>query len=275
MTHRRPLLVAMGLATLFATALSANHSWGNYHWARTSNPFTLKVGANVSSVWISSLTGAISDWSQSSVMNLVQVAGGTRPRNCRATAGRIEVCSERYGRNGWLGIAQIWVAGDHITQATTKVNDTYFSPNYAGGYYNTSAWRNFVMCQEIGHDFGLDHQDENFDNPPLGSCMDYSDPPDANQHPNAHDYEQLVTIYSHTDATTTVGQTPGKMTAGIRVVADGADGTIPAVGQAAVRALVSLVTLGTAGLGFLPGLVSHDRRALHDRLAGTRVIRLS
>jgi len=75
--------------------------------------------------------------------------------------------------------------------------------------------------------------------------------------------------------TTTVGQTPGKMTAGIRVVADGADGTIPAVGQAAVRALVSLVTLGTAGLGFLPGLVSHDRRALHDRLAGTRVIRLS
>ena len=206
MTHRRPLLVAMGLATLFATALSANHSWGNYHWARTSNQFTLKVGANVSSVWTGSLTGAISDWSQSSVMNLVQVAGGTRPRNCRATAGRIEVCSERYGRNGWLGIAQIWVAGDHITQATTKVNDTYFSPNYAGGYYNTSAWRNFVMCQEIGHDFGLDHQDENFDNPPLGSCMDYSDPPDANQHPNAHDYEQLEIIYSHLDSTSTVDQ---------------------------------------------------------------------
>jgi hypothetical protein len=24
---------------------------GNYHWARTSNPFTLKLGDNVSSAW--------------------------------------------------------------------------------------------------------------------------------------------------------------------------------------------------------------------------------
>ena len=28
-----------------------NHSWGGYHWARTSNPFTVRLGDNVSSVW--------------------------------------------------------------------------------------------------------------------------------------------------------------------------------------------------------------------------------
>ena len=62
------------------------------------------------------------------------------------------------------------------------------------------------MCQEIGHDFGLDHQDENFSNPNVGSCMDYTNDPDggdpygpSNEHPNLHDYDQLETIYSHAD----------------------------------------------------------------------------
>ena len=61
------------------------------------------------------------------------------------------------------------------------------------------------MCQEIGHTFGLTHQDENFNNTPLGTCMDYSSNPIPNQHPNQHDYDQLVTIYSHFDTFTTVG----------------------------------------------------------------------
>ena len=32
----------------FPSAASANHSWGGYHWARTSNPFAIKLGDNVS-----------------------------------------------------------------------------------------------------------------------------------------------------------------------------------------------------------------------------------
>ena len=59
-----------------------------------------------------------------------------------------------------------------------------------------------MICQEIAHDFGLDHQDENFSNPNLGTCMDYtSDPegPPSNEHPNQHDYDQLESIYSHLD----------------------------------------------------------------------------
>lgn len=57
------------------------------------------------------------------------------------------------------------------------------------------------MCQEVGHTFGLNHQDETFSNPNLGSCMDYTNDPSTNQHPNQHDYNQLVTIYGHTDRT--------------------------------------------------------------------------
>jgi hypothetical protein len=213
---RRTLVLAsvFCLCVALTGITSANHSWGNYHWARTSNPFTLKVGDNVSSAWDAYLDGAVSDWAASSVLNLTKVAGSSNPKNCRPTTGQIEVCNSKYGNNGWLGIAQIWASGSHITQAVTKVNDTYFNTPT----YDTPAWRRLVMCQEIGHDFGLDHQDETFDNPNLGTCMDYTNDPDggaggasnndpSNEHPNQHDYDQLVTIYSHTDTSSTVGQT--------------------------------------------------------------------
>jgi len=89
---------------------SADHAWGNYHWARTSNPFTLKVGDNVNSAWDAYLNEAISDWNASSVLDLQKVTGGANPKNCRPTNGRIEVCNSKYGNNGWLGIAQIWAS---------------------------------------------------------------------------------------------------------------------------------------------------------------------
>jgi hypothetical protein len=66
------------------------------------------------------------------------------------------------------------------------------------------------MCQEVAHAFGLDHQDENFNNPNLGTCMDYTSNPKgplSNEHPNAHDYEQIELIYSHLDSVTTIGNT--------------------------------------------------------------------
>lgn len=178
---------------------SADHSWGNYHWGRTANPFTLKLGDNLSSNWDPYLSTSSSDWTISAVLDTSIVPGLTTGRRCRATNGRVETCNYKYGRNGWLGIAQIWVNGDHITQGIVKVNDSYF--NYSP--YNTAPWKNLVMCQEVAHAFGLDHQDEDFNNPPLGSCMDYSNDPTLNQHPNQHDYDQLDLIYSHLDPVNT------------------------------------------------------------------------
>ena len=135
------------------------------------------------------------------MLGLTTVAGGTSPRRCRAASGTIEVCADSYGNNGWLGLAQIWASGDHITKAIAKMNDYYFALNQ----YNTSAWRQFVMCQEIGHDWGLGHQDEDFYNYNLGSCMDYTNNPagdDGNGNnlgPNSHDFAELVGIYAYLD----------------------------------------------------------------------------
>jgi len=68
------------------------------------------------------------------------------------------------------------------------------------------------------------------------------------------------------------GQTLGKMAAGIRVVPAEPDTTLD-VGQAFVRELLWVALAVPAGLGFVSALFSRDRRGLHDRLAGTRVVR--
>ena len=212
-TRRRSLVFVLALLamTALATVTFAHHSWRKFHWARTTNPFTIKLGDNVSSAWDTYLRTASSDWSQSSVLDTSVVTGQSNPSTCAPTLGRVEVCNAAYGSTGWLGVASVWTSGSHITQGTTKLNDTYF----AQARYNTPAWRQMVTCQEVGHNFGLDHQDENFNNLNLGTCMDYSNDPSgtagtngtlANLHPNQHDYEQLATIYGHVDSTATVGQ---------------------------------------------------------------------
>lgn len=69
--------------------------------------------------------------------------------------------------------------------------------------------------------------------------------------------------------TGTLGQTLGKMAVGIRVVPVGREEMD--VPRATWRTLAMVLSIGPAGLGFLPAAFG-DARALHDRLAGTRVI---
>ena len=188
-----------------------NASTGNpYHWAHTANPFTVKLGSNLTSAWTSFLEDASSDWSIDGALtdffgpftttNPVRtsvVAGLTTGRKCRATSGRVEVCNARHGRNGWLGLASIWSSGDHIAQATVKLNDTYFG---SGSSYDTPTWRAVVACHEVGHTFGLDHQDESGAN--FHTCLDYASAPDSwNTHPNRLDYSTLEASYEHLDST--------------------------------------------------------------------------
>lgn len=127
-------------------------------------------------------------------------------KRCVPPTGKVEVCNASYGFNGWLGVAGIYLTGGHIYKGYVKLNDSYFNTST----YNKPEWRRLVTCQEVGHTFGLDHQDENFNNANLGTCMDYTNNPlgpPSHEHPNAHDYDQLETIYSHLDSSDTTGST--------------------------------------------------------------------
>lgn len=69
------------------------------------------------------------------------------------------------------------------------------------------------------------------------------------------------------------GQTIGKMAFGIKVVGRG-DQPVSG-GLAVVRALGSLASAATLGLGFLPAVLAEGGRAIEDRLADTRVVRVA
>ena len=64
------------------------------------------------------------------------------------------------------------------------------------------------------------------------------------------------------------------MAVDIRVVPAESDERLD-IGRACVRTGMWLLLAIPAGLGFVTALVSHDRRGLHDRFAGTRVVRAS
>jgi uncharacterized RDD family membrane protein YckC len=73
--------------------------------------------------------------------------------------------------------------------------------------------------------------------------------------------------------TAAAGQTIGKMAAGIRVVPmDEGHGRVP-LGHSVLRATAYAISALPVGLGFLPALVDVDKRAIHDRLADTRVVK--
>jgi uncharacterized RDD family membrane protein YckC len=67
------------------------------------------------------------------------------------------------------------------------------------------------------------------------------------------------------------GQTLGKMLTHIRVTAEGG-GRVDMAG-AVLRAIGILLTVALAGIPYLAVFFSQQRKALHDRLAGTRVIK--
>jgi len=69
------------------------------------------------------------------------------------------------------------------------------------------------------------------------------------------------------------GQTIGKMLTGVRVVVGG--GEPPSIGAALLRYIGYFVSLGSLSLGYLMAGLRHDKRALHDLIAGTRVERVS
>ncbi|OFW06840.1 MAG: hypothetical protein A3H96_14340 [Acidobacteria bacterium RIFCSPLOWO2_02_FULL_67_36] len=85
----------------------------------------------------------------------------------------------------------------------------------------------------------------------------------------------LLTAAYFVTFTAAGGQTIGKMAAGIKVVPAHGEGLWSdrvRFGTAVLRAAAYLVSVLPLGLGFLPALVGSDRRALHDRLADTRVV---
>jgi len=69
------------------------------------------------------------------------------------------------------------------------------------------------------------------------------------------------------------GQTLGKMALGIKVVTP--TGEPITYGRAAGRVASEIITGFTFGIGYLMMLWDDEKRTLHDRIAGTRVVNVN
>ena len=206
-------LLSLVALLVVATALPAfaSHGWGSYHWSRSCgtcersitiyNTTVVTAKANWPDHLQKSVFGDPANpnsanrlgWNNSRVLALSVVGSSASRSSCSPVANAVRVCNYTYGANGWLGLAQIWASGSHITQGTTKVNDSYFN----GGYPVTE--QRHVMCQEVGHDFGLGHTSENGTS--QNTCMDYyqntSNSDWTSTGPNSHDFTQLETQHHY------------------------------------------------------------------------------
>ena len=130
-----------------------------------------------------------------------------QPQNTSKRKGQITV-SEGFSPN-WLGIAQIFVEGGHITKGTVKLNTTFL--NSYGAFV-----ADHVLCQELGHILGLTHNVSVTD-----TCMNDGGAATSqaewlailnatgSDSPNAHDTEELNASYAHASTEAGTGGSGG------------------------------------------------------------------
>ena len=202
----RALAAGAVIAAALPTGASAlTQSWNGYRWARTG-PLAIQLGNNLNAAWSPYLAPTATAWSAANNIDFV-LATGRSTSTCGAVYGTVQVCNGSYGANGWLGYANVWLSNGFIVQATVRLNDYYFSLPF----YNTTAWKQQVICQEIGHTLGLDHTNVIKTNLNTGSCMDYTNDPGgtlggpngtlANLGPNNVDFAALDGIYATLNTT--------------------------------------------------------------------------
>lgn len=138
-------------------------------------PFTLYVTSTIVDPNLqSALSLAAADWSISTVVDVV-IANPPR------RAPTVPV-SDGYWSDPWSGLTSISTDHGYIIGASIRLNRSWLDARDANG-------KQRVICQELGHALGLDHQDSATD-----SCMG---PYSTGVHPNALDYSDLELAYGH------------------------------------------------------------------------------
>lgn len=137
--------------------------------------------------WGYYLKRSFEDWNDGIPFSL-NLRSTTYDPDCAATPWAIKVCNKNYGETKWKGVNMVFLQGEYIVASLAKMND-----HYARGM----DWEEkaYSMCHEMGHGFGLAHSDEDFENKPLGHCMDYSNDHRTNMHPGRVDFKALRIMY--------------------------------------------------------------------------------
>ena len=177
--RRIALLFVVAFLAGTAVQLYAYHQWGCYHWAWPTATKTLDLGYAYGTLYTNrdyqgAFEAARDVWNTAPPLHVFQVTSGNQ----------LTWYAKRYGFNGWLGLATIYINGCIIGKATSKLNDSYLR---SSAYTPTNI--NHVACQEVGHTFGLGHDRTRTD-----TCMNDTIL-SAGAQISAHDKDQIASMY--------------------------------------------------------------------------------
>ena len=163
-----------------ATVASADHAWNNYHFP--SYNLSPAVADNTSAS-LYDVPAGVAEWA----------ALGTNIQPLITESKKGDITVKEAFSPFWLGQARIFLDGDHITKGEVKLNTRLLN-----SYGEAAA--DHVLCQELGHVLGLDHnRDGTEGGSPDDSCMNDQATLGAFPAPNSHDIDQLNLIYNGHD----------------------------------------------------------------------------
>lgn len=136
----------------------------------------------------------LQDWDNGSPDSLtLTVTRVSVDSRCRHVRNKLKLCNGDYGETNWNGQAALGVSKDNvISAAVAYLNDFYLSGA-------SEVLRRYTLCHEMGHGFGLPHTDEDYSNPNLGNCMDYTNDPSSNTRPDQSNFLYLANLYGSTE----------------------------------------------------------------------------
>mmetsp|Transcript_24177 Transcript_24177/g.33778 ORF Transcript_24177/g.33778 Transcript_24177/m.33778 type:complete len:329 (-) Transcript_24177:81-1067(-) len=169
---------------------NATNEWKN---GKDNNGLSLTLLNALDENWQEEYEAAVEDWENGNpdALTLTTKRVSVDRDACKKTeqtGGVMMVCNENFGESGWLGINVVAKVGGYIISSVAQMNEFYL--------FNADIYeRQYTMCHEIGHGFGLPHTDESFNNIDLGNCMDYTRTPKNNLHPDESNYARLAGLY--------------------------------------------------------------------------------
>jgi len=197
-----------------------NNLWKPISTQDPNTGLSLQVLNNLQagSDWHDYLKSSIYEWDNGTPDAVtLKIRSMTWDPECRAVRRAMKVCNANYGPTDWRGVNQILLQDEYIITSLAKMNDYYLEGT-------NRAQKQYTMCHELGHGLGLGHTDENFHNKDLGNCMDYTERPENNMHPDTLNFEALEQMYGNVNENVKVERLRNAATGGDRRTEDREEG---------------------------------------------------
>lgn len=176
--RKRMLAAALLLGMTAGTALQAGHYWycgsSVYHYPWLNIYYRNNATNNAPKAYRNIFQSELGGWDGPTCLSFTN------------TTPDLTMNAAFYGSTGWLGLATLdSLSGCHVIDASALLNRSYLD---SSSYSTTNV--SHVACQEIGHTFGLNHNQG-----ASNTCM--NDTILSAPYPNQHDFDSIRALYAH------------------------------------------------------------------------------